>query len=471
MRRGHSALLPVLLVLALALGACSRASLPFGADPTAEASATPRQTKPSPTPVPTERRLPEVPLESLEGIQLTLWHAFPSPLTELLNAQVTQFNRDNPWGITVRAEKQTDYTGLFEATSSALSEPSRPGVVAALPEHIRAWEADGEVTDLDPYFSDSEYGYTPEEQADFPGAFLAQDRLGERLLGMPAQRSARLLFYNETWGRLLDFSGPPLSAADFTKRACAANTSFHRDSDQGNDGYGGWIVDTDYQSVLAWIYANEGAVYSDDGYTFDTDQNQAALEYIKKLYDSNCAWLSTNPTTHDQFAERSALFSSGDLAELDAQLEAFARASAETANDRWTVIAYPGEADPTIVTYGPSYAALKSTPEQELAAWLFIRWLLEPERQEQWVRVSGLFPLRTSALSLLSDYSSTHPQWAAAVALLDTAQPVPPAASWRTMKYVLGDGANYMFRVDLPAAQIPVLLEEMDATARELAGQ
>jgi ABC-type glycerol-3-phosphate transport system substrate-binding protein len=410
-----------------------------------------------------------VPLESLEGIQLTLWHAFPSPLMELLNAQVAKFNNDNPWGITVRAEKQTDYTGLFEATSSALSEPSRPGVVAALPEHIRAWEAEGEVTVW--FTSDPENGYRPAEQADFPEVFLAQDRLGGQLLALPAQRSARLLFYNETWGRLLDFSGPPLLAIDFTRQACAANASFRRDGDQGNDGYGGWIVDTDYQSVLAWIYAHDGAVYSDDGYTFDTDQNQAALEYIKKLYDSNCAWLSTDLTTHDQFAMRSALFTSGDLSELDAQLEAFARAPADTAKDRWTVMPYPGVGDPVIVTYGPSYAALKSTPEQELAAWLFIRWLLETERQEQWVRVGGLFPLRSSALSLLSDYSTTHPQWAAAVALLDDAQPVPPSASWRTMKYVLGDGANYMFRVDLPSAQIPVLLEEMDATARELAGQ
>jgi ABC-type glycerol-3-phosphate transport system substrate-binding protein len=228
-----------------------------------------------------------VPLESLEGIQLTFWHAFPSPLTELLNAQVAKFNGDNPWGITVRAEKQANYPDLFEATSSALSTPVRPAVVAALPEHIRAWEAEGEVADLDPYFSDPENGYTPEEQADFPAAFLAQDRLGERLLGMPAQRSARLLFYNETWGRLLDFSGPPLSAADFTRQACAANASFHRDSDQGNDGYGGWIVDTDYQSVLAWIYANEG---------LSTATTDTLSIRIRTRRHSNTSRNSTTPT-------------------------------------------------------------------------------------------------------------------------------------------------------------------------------
>lgn len=463
--------MPLLLVLSLSLGACERSSLPFGSAPTAEASATPGQVDPTPSPVPTERLLPEVPLESLDGLQLSLWHAFPSPLAELLNAHVAQFNGDNPWGITVRAEKQADYGTLFEATSAALSAETAPSLVAALPEHIRAWEADGGVTDLAPYFGDSAYGYAPEDQADFPAPFLAQDRLGEQLLGMPAQRSARLLFYNETWGRLLDFSGPPLSAADFTRQACAANSSFHRDSDQANDGYGGWIVDTDYQSVLAWIYAQGGGVYADDAYTFETDQNQAALEYLKKLYDSNCAWLSAEPSTYDQFAGRRALLTTGDLSELEAQTEAFARASADTAGDRWTVMAFPGEGDPSIVAYGPSYAVLKSTPEQELAAWLFIRWLLEPERQEQWVRVSGLFPLRTSALTLLSDYSSAHPQWAAAVGLLDEARPAPPAASWRTMKYVLGDGANYIFRADLPVSEIPAVLKEMDSTAEDLAGK
>jgi len=468
---GYRSLVLSLLALSVLLGACERASLPFGLDPTAEASATAERDAPAASPAPTERRLPEVPLESLDGMQLSLWHAFPSPLAELLNAQVAGFNGDNPWGIAVRAEKQADYPALFEATSSALSGTSPPSVVATLPEHIRAWAADGEVTDLAPYFSDPENGYTREEQADFPAPFLDQDRRGEQLLAMPAQRTARLLFYNETWGRLLDFSGPPLSAADFTRQACAANTSFHRDSDLGNDGYGGWIVDTDYQSVLAWIYAHGGGVYAGDEYTFETEQNRAALEYIKKLYDSNCAWLSTAPTTYDQFAQRSALFATGDLSELDAQAEAFARASADTTADRWTVIAFPGEEDPAIVAYGPSYAALRSTPEGELAAWLFIRWLLEPERQAQWVRVSGLFPLRMSSLASLSDFSSTHPQWGAAVELLDAARPVPPVASWRTMKYVLGDGTNHLFRVDLPSSQIPSVLEEMDDTAEELAGR
>jgi ABC-type glycerol-3-phosphate transport system substrate-binding protein len=390
-------------------------------------------------------------------------------VAELLNAQVAQFNGENPWGITVRAEGKTDYGSLFDATTAALSAEDRPDLVATLPEHIRAWDADGFVADLAPYFADPDNGFSASEQADFPAAFLEQDREGKKLLALPAERSARLLFYNETWGRLLDFSGPPLTPTDFTKQACAGNASFRRDGDQTNDGFGGWIVDSDYQTALSWMLANGGGVFSGDKYTFNTDQNQSTLEFMKGLYDSRCAWLSTEAETYDQFARRLALFSTGDLSELDAQAAAFARASSDTADDRWTVAAFPGSHEPSIVTYGPSYAVLKSGPEKELAAWLFIRWLLDPERQAQWVRVSGLFPLRSAEMPLLADYASAHPQWEAAVDLLADAHPVPPAASWRTMKYVLGDGTEHIFRVNLPVTQIPSVLEEMDSTAAELA--
>jgi ABC-type glycerol-3-phosphate transport system substrate-binding protein len=467
---GRRPALPLALVLSLLLGGCQRASLPFGSEPTATASPTPRDTAIAATPT-EARRLPHVALEALDGTQLKLWHAFPPPVAELLNAQIAQFNLENPWGVSVRATSHPEYSSLFDATTLALSEQDGPDLVAALPEHIRAWDGDGLVADLEPYFADREHGYTAEQQQDFPPAFLDQDRDGGRLLALPAQRSARLLFYNETWGRLLDFPGQPQTPTDFTRQACAANRSFKRDSDQANDGFGGWIVDTDYQSVLAWILANGGSVHADAGYTFQTEANQAALEFIKGLYDSSCAWITSEPLAYNQFARRLALFSTGDLSELDAQAEAFARAPADTSGDQWTVAAFPGAQEPAIVTYGPSYAVFKSAAETELAAWLFVRWLLEPGRQAPWVRATGLFPLRSSALPFLEDYSSAHPQWQEAVALLENARPVPPLASWRTMKYVLGDGANSIFRVDLPVTQIPSVLEEMDETAVELEGQ
>ena len=212
-------------------------------------------------------------------------------------------------------------------------------------------------------------------------------------MGLPAQRSARFVFYNQTWAHELGFANPPATADEFRQQACAANASFLKDSDPKNDGYGGWIVDTDWQTTYSWLLAFGGGVVDGGNYGFRTDPNLAALQFIKGLFDSHCAWLSTEPTPFDSFARRSALFISADLAGLSSQAASMTSLKNTDDVDRHPV---PGPQGNGLVAYGPSYTVLKSTPEKQLAAWLFARWMLSPENQAQWVEATGLFPLRTS---------------------------------------------------------------------------
>jgi multiple sugar transport system substrate-binding protein/sn-glycerol 3-phosphate transport system substrate-binding protein len=111
---------------------------------------------------------------------------------------------------------------------------------------------------------------------------------------------------------------------------------------------------------------------------------------------------------------------------------------------------------------------LKSTPEKQLAAWLFTRWLLSPESQSRWVEATGLFPLRTSSLGMIGPYRAADPQWEAAVGYLSLAQGVPQLASWRKVRYVLEDGLTTLFQLNLPVAKLPSALEQMDSMAQEL---
>jgi hypothetical protein len=48
---------------------------------------------------------------------------------------------------------------------------------------------------------------------------------------------------------------------------------------------------------------------------------------------------------------------------------------------------------------------------------------------------------------------------------------VPQLASWRKVRYVLEDGTRFLFQTNLPLDQIPSVLTEMDATAREIYGK
>ena len=422
---------------------------------------------PSPAPSLTPTPLPTVAVDpaALHGVSIQVWDAFAGPAAKLFTSQAAQFNASNQWGIIVNPAGYGDYPSLFDAMNAAQDAGKAPDLVAALPEQTLVWETNGKVVDLQPYLVDPQWGMGAEAIADIPSIFRAQDNVNGKQLGMPAQRSARFILYNQTWAHELGFANPPTTADEFRLQACAANASFQKDTDPKNDGYGGWIVDTNWQTTYSWLLAFGGGVADGSSYGLRTDPNLAALQFIKGLFNSHCAWLSTEPTPFDSFARRSALFISGDLAELPTEMESMKRLKN---SDEWTVLPFPGSQENVLVTYGPSYSILKSTPEKQLAAWLFIRWLLSPESQSQWVEQTGLFPLRHSVLDMIGPYLLASPQWGAANAALPQAQDVPPMASWRKVRYVLEDGMTVLFQENLPLDKLPALLVEMDSLVQEI---
>jgi multiple sugar transport system substrate-binding protein len=430
--------------------------------PTATGTASP---VPTSTLTPSATPLPPIDVDpaSLRGLNIQVWDAFAGSASDLFISQAAQFNATNEWGIVVTLSNQGDYTSLFEQMNAALDAGQTPDLVATLPEQVLAWDAHAAVVNLNPYLGDHQWGLSADASVDIPSVFLAQDNVNGRQLGVPAQRSARYLFYNQTWAHELGFDSPPATADEFRKQACAANVSFLKDKDLTNDGKGGWVVDTSWQTIYSWMLAFGGGVSDGSDYGFRTDPNLAALQFIKRLSDSHCAWPSETP--YDSFASRTALFISADLAELPAELDSMKLLKN---SDEWTLIPFPGPQGSVVIAYGPSYSVLKSTPEKQLAAWLFARWLLSPESQSQWVEKTGLLPLRTALLDMIGPYRLAVPQWDAAVVTLSQAQDVPQLASWRKVHYVLEDGMTVLFQTNLSADKLPSVLEEMDSMAQEL---
>lgn len=422
----------------------------------------------TPTATPTPAPQIGVAPEALRGVRIQVWHAFTGPAVDVFTNQLPQFNTLNQWGIVVYQTAYGDYSTLFEDVDSALASALRPDLVVALPEQSLAWDAKGAVVDLNPYLYDPAWGLPANEIADVPATFWTQDQVNDRRLGAPAQRSARFLFYNQTWARELGFSAPPATADEFRQQACAANSYYRKDTIKQNDGYGGWIVNTQPDTMLSWLLAFSGGVVKDGEIHFATPDNQSALEFLKGLYDEHCAWISTEPNPYESFAHRSALFVTGDLAEAPLLTLTLARLGN---NDKWTVLPFPGLNGAVLVASGPSYTLLQSTPEKQLAAWLFVRWLLSAENQAKWVEATGLLPLRFSALDSLGEYRAGHPQWNNAIGYIPEALTTPQLAAWRMAQYVLADGAGFVFRTNLAVAQIPSILDEMDATVEELSGK
>ena len=384
----------------------------------------------------------------------------------LFESQVNEFNQSNQWGITVQAVSQSNYTELYENVTAALPTPDRPQLVIAFPEHALGWDSSGQVVDLTRYVNDPKYGFTEEETHDFPSVFWSQDTIGGKRIGLPAERTARFVLYNSTWAQELGFVSPPRSSTDFRQQACRAHQSMLTNTDRKDDGQGGWLVDTNAMTFVSWMSAFGGGVLEGNGYRFLTPKNLAALTFVKQLYDDGCAWnAQAGADLPAAFASRKALFATAALEDLPD----YARAMAAAANaDEWSVLAFPGVTQSGLIIYGSSYVILKSTPEKQLASWLFARWLLSADNQKKWVEVNGMFPLRSSALDLLGDYQKSHPQWAEAVALLPKAQMEPQLASWRKVRVMIGDGFTAMFQSNTPAGRVAEILAIMETTARDL---
>ena len=101
-----------------------------------------------------------------------------------------------------------------------------------------------------------------------------------------------------------------------------------------------------------------------------------------------------------------------------------------------------------------------------------MRWMLSPENQARWIKSTGLFPIRDSMMSLLTDYSAEHPQWTSAVKLLSSGELTPQLSSWRVVRIMLGDAFRDMFDTirhpDLTEGQVPLILRQMDETVADL---
>ena len=402
---------------------------------------------------------------SLNGVTIMVWHPWFGVEASLLETQVAKFNSSNEWGISVLTSSQSNYTELFNNVTGALAAPEKPNLVIGLPEHALYWDERNGVVDLTPYVTDPKWGLSEADIADFPSVFWKQDQVGVKRLGLPAERTTRLIFYNETWARELGFTAPPTTPEDFQKQACAANKALRANNDSKDDALGGWYVDADPMTPLSWMLAFGGGAQEGESYRFLTPGNIEAFRFVKTLFEAGCAWQSASAIPTDEFAARHALFISGSLEDFSAQSRAL---NTLASADQWTVLPFPGKASETVVVYGSSFIMLPSTEAEQLATWLFVRWMLSPENQADWVQTTGLFPLRNSTMTRVADYAATHPQWVDAVKLLPYGQGTPQLASWRQIRVALGDGFDFMFRINLPVGQVATILAQLDTAVKDL---
>ena len=462
-----------MMVVFLLLASCGSQPSPTLTATVAPPPATPTSTRTSVPPTATITPQPTSSLgvdqSALNGVKIEIWHPWSGETGRVIQESIEGFNAANEYGITVESVYQGTLNSLNDIIDDTDTGSGLPNLTIGSNYQILSWNSSGKrVVGLNAYVNDVEWGLSSEEQADFYPIFLEQDVSGQNRIGFPAVRSAQLLFYNSSWAEELGFNSPPSTTQEFKDQACQAAQANNANDLPGDDGSGGWLINTTPSGILSWMYAFGSQVVQSDGsgFQFSTPQTANTLLYLKEIFDEGCAWEVLDSPGEVEFATRNALFITSSLSDLAYQTSEFERLGSD---DTWTVLGFPSpQGGQVIDVYGPSFVMFAGTPEENLATWLLIKWLTKAEQQAKIINASGTFPTRSSAMDFLAEYASENPQWGAAQELIALARPEPGIQSWKEVRWILGDVGTQIFRYYFTPDRIPATLELMDETAAEL---
>jgi len=252
-------------------------------------------------------------------------------------------------------------------------------------------------------------------------------------------------------------------------QACLAASYNANDADDENNGTGGWIYNNDAATMLSWMQVFSGGQIPSDtvrGFDFNTKNNQDAMEFLRTIYQLDCAWTGKDDTPYRYFSNRNALFYSGTTADWYNQVS---MDTVEGNSDEWTVIAYPGNAGDSIVNgEGLSYGIFQSSPERERAAWDFIHWMLTNDVQTTITEQTFSVPVNLAVAQQLSDFLKDNPNWQPVLAYLPLTKPTPIISEWNIIGNLLEDAGWQLSLYNVKEADIPTILENLENMVNEV---
>ena len=402
------------------------------------------------------------------GQTVLWWHQHTRERQEGLNQMVEEFNNSNEWGIEVIAEYAGGYSEIYDKMIAAIAagDPTlMPNLTVGYANQVAKYQLSDALVDMDQFVESPVWGLSEEEVADFPVGIFEADVSpvfgdGHFRMAYPPNRSMEVLYYNLDWLNELGYDGPPETWAEFKEMACAAT-----DADAGTVGY---EISTDASRFASMVFSRHGTYFEEDGsaFTFTNDTVVETMTYIKELFDEGCAILiAERYGDQTDFGNYKTLFTIGSSSGLP--YYASAVEAGEQGEFQWGVAALPymdGGDEPVMNLYGASVAIPKTTPEQELAAWLFVKWFTEPEQNVRWGKISNYFPVRKSAADLMGDYFEANPTYKQAFDLLPySTYEAQWCACYEDVRRLMSDSYSAI----LDGADIAETLAQLEADANK----
>ncbi len=400
---------------------------------------------------------------SIEGVSFEWWYNHSGSREEKLIPLLERFNAENSCGVTVIGSNQGGYNDIRDKVNASIaSGGDLPSLVVGYQNDQAFYQLNNTLVDINTFIEDPTWGMSSDEVNDFYASFMeqgVQPAFDNERLGFPPNRSMEMLFINETFMNELGYDSAPTTPDEFVEIACAGAA-------HNGDGTGGYVLRDDASGVAAWTLAYGGDIVTEDGvYQYNNPATIAAMTMLQGMYEDGCAYFFDG-YPNPELAARRAVFSQGSSSGIPFYIGDFQTVAEEngTPEDTVSVTAIPHTtADPVQNVYGSDVMIVTSSPEEELAAWYFLKWFTSPEIQAEWVKISNYFPTRRATNDYLGDYQAENTVWADAAVLLPNGRYEPQLISYQQVR----DEATQAFNEIMQGGDIEQILSDLDEFGNE----
>jgi len=390
-------------------------------------------------------------------VAVDFWHVQTKQNEDALKKIAADFNAANP-GITVTPQYIGDYNTIAQKIQVGLQAKQVPAMAVGYENNVGNYQQADALLDLSPYINSKTYGWTKDDLSDiFPG-FLDRNTYTDfkgQILSAPFTSSLLMMWYNMDMLKSVGFNGPAKTWDEFKAQAAAA----------AKGGKRGFPMRTDASVVDGMVFSFGGDVIAADNKKakFDSPQALSALQVLEDMAKAGTVFTIDTKNNEDQ-----SLFTNGDApffvgsstgrAYIGAAMQKDPNDPTKGDKFAWNGTVIPQGADnvgnPKTALYGANAIIFKTTPEKQLASWLFLKYFTSKDVTAYWSIQSGYLPVRKSAAEsdAFKTFVSGKPLNRAAFDIAQDGKGEPQPAGWSKARTDIENAQTQLLNKQLTAA-------------------
>ena len=323
-------------------------------------------------------------------------------LENVLKTAIADFEKDYP-NCKVDSQKIGGYNDVYNTIQTQIANDEQPNLAYCYSDHVASYNRAKAVVQLDNLITDSKYGFTAEERADFVEGYYNEGKNfgDEYMYTLPYSKSTEVIYYNKTEFEKNGWDVNKMKTWDGMIELCRQiKAKYPNCYPLGIDSEANLFIELAEQIGSPYTSAEKGNYY-----LFNNAENKAFVQQFKTWFDEGLyttqtllgTYTSSLFTSTDDGVGKRSFISIGSTGGASHQYPAKGEFEVGVAP-----IPTYGNGKLKCISQGPSLCIFNKSDAQEvLATWLFVKnYLLDPEFQVTFAQKSGYNPVRKSCFDV-----------------------------------------------------------------------